>query len=113
MTVQSLLNVSEALAGRQVLFIGSTGFLGKVALSMLLHRYGGQLKRIHVVVRRGSSPSAERRFFDRIVTSEAFKPLWELHRSSGGLDFLRDKCRLYDGDITRSQLGLSARQLEE
>ena len=35
------LDVAATLAGRRILFIGATGFVGKVALSMLLRRYPG------------------------------------------------------------------------
>jgi hypothetical protein len=33
------LDVAEILRGKHILLIGTTGFVGKVALSMLLHRY--------------------------------------------------------------------------
>ena len=33
------LDVGETLRGKHILFVGTTGFVGKVALSMLLHRY--------------------------------------------------------------------------
>ncbi|MHB8878633.1 MAG: SDR family oxidoreductase, partial [Myxococcaceae bacterium] len=58
-------DVAQVLTGKRILFTGATGFLGKVALSMLLHRYGRELSRVHVLVRKGSSTSAERRFFDK------------------------------------------------
>src|SRR6266849_3476082 len=71
----ALLNVGEVLSGKQILLTGCTGFLGKVTLSMLLHRYGEQLGRVHVLVRKGSSASAQQRFFDKVVTGEPFAPL--------------------------------------
>ena len=33
------LSITAAFEGKRVLFTGSTGFVGKVALSMLLHRF--------------------------------------------------------------------------
>jgi len=107
------LNVSEVFADKRILFVGATGFVGKVALSMLLDRYGEALERVVVVVRRGSSPSAERRFFDKIATSEAFKPLRDARGEDGALNFLRLKCTVLEGDVTDPLVGLSASQLEE
>ena len=63
------LEVARALTGKRVLFTGATGFLGKVALSMLLDRYGRELARVHVLVRKGSSLSSEARFFDKVAQS--------------------------------------------
>ena len=54
-------------------------FVGKVTLSMLLHRYGEVLGRVYVLVRRGSAASAERRFFDKVAPSEPFQPLRDHH----------------------------------
>lgn len=107
----SELNISEALAGKRILFVGATGFVGKVALSMLLHRYGEELDGVDVVVRRGSCSSAERRFFDKVVTSEPFKPIREA-RGEGAEAFFQAKCRVLDGDIALRQLGLASAQLE-
>ena len=59
------LDVTAILTGKRVLFAGATGFVGKVSLSMLLHRYGEQLDKVYVLVRRGSSKNAEVRFFDK------------------------------------------------
>jgi long-chain acyl-CoA synthetase len=66
---ESLLSVSDSLAGKRILLTGSTGFLGKVTLSMLLHRYGEVLDRVWVLVRRGSSSSASARFVEKVVRS--------------------------------------------
>ncbi|MBX7097801.1 MAG: AMP-binding protein [Myxococcaceae bacterium] len=100
------LAVGELLTGKRVLFTGATGFLGKVSLSMLLHRYGEQLDTVHVLVRKGSAASAKARFFDKVATSEPFEPLRALY---GGLtdDFLQKKCKVLDGDITDPWVGLS------
>ena len=59
------MNVAKTLTGKRVLFAGATGFVGKVSLSMLLHRYGDVLDKVYVLTRKGSCTSAERRFFER------------------------------------------------
>ena len=55
MNAEPTLHVGQVLARKGVLFLGATGFLGKVTLSMLLARYGEELDRIYVLSRRGSS----------------------------------------------------------
>ena len=81
-----MLSVSDAVAGKRVLLTGSTGFLGKVTLSMLLHRYGEVLGRVWVLVRRGSATSAEARFVEKVVRSDPFQPLRDAPRRRGGGD---------------------------
>ena len=107
------LNVAEVLAGKRILLTGCTGFVGKVALSMLLHRYGERVGRVYVVVRKGSSPTAEQRFFDKIAPSEPFAPIREQRGEEGAQQFLRSKCFVLQGDIVSERLGLSPESLEE
>src|SRR5258708_40128364 len=56
------LDVAEIMRGKHVLFVGTTGFVGKVALSMLLHRYP-DLGRVYCLVRPGAGATADERFF--------------------------------------------------
>src|SRR3954464_15896373 len=94
-------DVTHALTHKRLLFAGATGFVGKVSLSMLLHRYGDVLGRVHVLVRKGSSASAERRFYDKIISSEPFQPLRDKHGGEEGtLAFVRKLCVIHGGDIT-------------
>ncbi|WNG15103.1 AMP-binding protein [Cystobacter fuscus] len=106
------LNVTEVFTGKRLLFSGSTGFVGKVTLSMLLSRYGEQLDKLYVLVRKGSAPSAERRFFDKVATSEPFQPLRDAHGDEGALEFLRRKVQVLDGDITDPLMGLTPEQAD-
>jgi long-chain acyl-CoA synthetase len=101
------LDVSQALAGKHLLFVGATGFVGKVALSMLLHRYGRALGRVSVVVRRGSSASAEARFYGKILTGEPFRPLREEFGAAGAEAFVRSRVEVLEGDVTEPDFGLS------
>lgn len=107
------LNVREVLTGKRILFAGATGFVGKVSLAMLLSKYGDVLESVHVLVRKGSSASAERRFFDKIITSEPFQPLRDQHGTeAGAARFVEKKCRVLDGDITDPLMGLTPEQAE-
>ncbi len=108
MAVTSLgpLDVTAILTGKRVLFAGATGFVGKVSLSMLLHRYGEQLKKVYVLVRKGSSKNAEVRFYDKVVPSEPFLPIREKYGEEGAVTWLKNKCTILDGDITDPWMGM-------
>jgi long-chain acyl-CoA synthetase len=101
------LSLREIYRGRKVFILGATGFVGKVMLSMLLHRFP-ELGRAYVMVRRGSGTSSEQRFWTNVVTSPVFDPLREAHGGDAGMvAFLKEKVRVVDGDITETNLGLS------
>jgi long-chain acyl-CoA synthetase len=100
------LRISDILRGRNVFILGSTGFVGKVLLGMLLERFP-QIGRAYVMVRRGSGTDAESRFWNSVVTSPVFNPMREKHGGPDGLrKFLEQKVVVVDGDITEPNLGL-------
>src|SRR3954469_10517263 len=78
------LPISEILTGRNVFILGSTGFVGKVLLGMLLERFP-QIGRAYVMVRRGSGTDAESRFWKSVVTSPVFNPLRDKYGGAEGL----------------------------
>jgi hypothetical protein len=93
------LDIAETLRGKNILLIGSTGFVGKVAISMLLDRYP-EVGKIIALVRPGMGNTAEDRFFKKVSTSPAFDPLRE--RYGSGFDaYLHDKVFPVGGDIGR------------
>ena len=100
------LDVTAILTGKRVLFAGATGFVGKVSLSMLLHRYGEELEKVYVLVRKGSSRDANARFFDKVVPSEPFLPLREKYGEAEATAWLNKKCVILDGDITDPWMGM-------
>ncbi|HEY0710901.1 MAG TPA: SDR family oxidoreductase, partial [Polyangia bacterium] len=61
----SPLSLHEIFNGRGIFILGATGFVGKVLLSMLLHRFE-ELRRVYVMVRRGSGTSSEDRFWNSV-----------------------------------------------
>src|SRR3954471_2168833 len=107
------LSPSEIFRGRKLLILGSTGFVGKVLLSMLLDRFP-QIGRAYVMVRRGSGTDSEARFWQSVVTSPAFDPLRDKHGGKDALAaFLREKVTVVDGDITEPNLGMSEELAEK
>src|SRR4051812_11753333 len=100
------LDVTATLTGKRVLFAVATGFVGKVSLSMLLHRYGEQLEKVYVLVRKGSSKNAVTRFYDKVVPSEPFLPIREKYGEKETVEWLKKKCEILDGDITDPWMGM-------
>ncbi|MBT8493510.1 MAG: SDR family oxidoreductase, partial [Deltaproteobacteria bacterium] len=82
-----------------ILIIGITGFVGKVALSMLLRRYPN-VGKVFALVRPGAGNTASERFFSKVAKSPAFDPLRELW-GDGYESFLREKVEPIPGDIGR------------
>src|SRR2546426_11362511 len=96
---------TEIYQDRKVFLIGSTGFLGKVTLSMLLHRFPN-VGRVYVTVRARSQEESETRFWNNVITAPPFNPLRERYGSA--LDgFIRDKVVIVGGDIAETNLGFS------
>ncbi len=93
------LDVAATLEGKRILLIGTTGFVGKVALAMLLERYPG-IGKIYCLVRPGAGNTAEERFYKKVAGSEAFKPLRDKH-GDGLQAFLESKIVAIPGDIGR------------
>src|SRR5438874_6825583 len=99
------LDVGETLAGKRILFVGSTGFVGKVALSLLLRRYPN-IGRVFVLVRPGAGSSAEDRFFRKVAGSPVFDPIREVW--GAGFDaFLHEKVEPLPGDASRPLLNFT------
>jgi long-chain acyl-CoA synthetase len=110
LAVASEIDLSEVFRGREILVTGVTGFLGKVALTMLLDRYPG-IGRIHVLVRPRAGGTAEDRFFGRVIDTPPFRPLRERHGDRFE-EFLRDKCRPIAGDVSEPLLGIPEQEIE-
>jgi long-chain acyl-CoA synthetase len=98
-------SVRRAFAGKHVMLIGVTGFIGKVWLANTLLDLP-EVKRIYLLIRRQKSNPAERRFEKMIEESPVCDPLFE--RYGGKLShFLREKIEVVEGDVTQPGLGLS------
>jgi long-chain acyl-CoA synthetase len=104
------LSPTEIYNGRNVFIIGATGFVGKVALSMLLHRFPG-VGRVYVTVRARSKEESETRFWNNVITAPPFDPLRERYGAAFE-DFIRDKVRVVGGDIGEERLGFSEEEAQ-
>lgn len=106
------LDVSATLNGRSLLVVGATGFLGKVWLAMLLHRYP-EIGRLYVMVRSKKGLDAESRFWSEIAPSPVFDPIREQKPGASFDRFLQEKITVVDGDVGWAKLGLSDALLNE
>src|SRR5258705_7263095 len=104
------LSPTEIYQDRSIFLIGSTGFLGKVTLSMLLHRFPN-IGKIYVTVRARSQEESETRFWNNIITAPPFDPLRERYGSA--LEgFVRDKVIVRGGDIAETNFGYTEEQAQ-
>src|SRR5215813_1920226 len=104
------LSPTEIFKGRKIFLIGSTGFLGKVTLSMLLHRFPN-IGRVYVTVRARSQEESEARFWNNVITAPPFDPLRD--RYGNALEgFLRDKVAIVGGDIAEPNIGFTEEEAQ-
>jgi thioester reductase-like protein len=99
------LSVRSALAGKHVMLIGVTGFIGKVWLVNTLTDLP-QIGRIYLLIRRQKSNPAAQRFEKLVEGSPVFDPLFKRY----GMDlarFLSEHVEIIEGDVTELGLGLS------
>lgn len=99
------LSVRRAFAGKHVMLIGVTGFIGKVWLVNTLMELP-EIGRIYLLIRRQKSNPALRRFEKLVEESPVFDPLYARY----GADlsrFLRERVEIIEGDVCQPGLGLA------
>ncbi|MBL8125777.1 MAG: AMP-binding protein [Pyrinomonadaceae bacterium] len=99
------LSPTEIFKGKKIFFIGGTGFVGKVTLSMLLHNFP-DVGKVYATVRARDEHESTIRFWTSIVTSHTFDPLREKYGDKFE-DFIREKVVPVNGDVGNEYLGLS------
>lgn len=103
------LSVRNAFAGKHVMLIGVTGFIGKVWLANTLMDLP-QIGRIYLLIRRQKSNPAGQRFERMLEESPVFDPLYE--RLGNNLaQFIRDHVEVVEGDVSQPDLGISSEVL--
>ncbi len=98
------LAVRESLAGKHIMLVGVTGFIGKVWLVDLLERIP-DIGKITLLIRRNRTTSAQRRFEKIVEESPTFDRLHEIHNSNLGA-FVHEKVEVVEGDVSLPGLGL-------
>ncbi len=103
-------SVQQAFSGKQLLLVGSTGFIGKVWLAILLQDLQDICK-IYLLIRRQGARSAVQRFEKMVAESPVFKTLHERYSEKLG-DYLGEKLEILEGDVGEPQLGLDNKTAE-
>ena len=104
------LSPTEILKDRRVFVIGATGFVGKVTLSMLLHRFPN-IGKVYVTVRARSQEESEARFWNNVITAPPFDPVRERYGDAFE-EYIRDKVAVVGGDIAEANLGFTEDEAE-
>ena len=100
------LSVRRALAGKHIMLIGVTGFIGKVWLVNLLTDLP-EIGRVYLLIRRQKSNPAVRRFEKLVEESPVFDPLHERYGANLP-NFIADRLEVVEGDASQPGLGLDA-----
>jgi thioester reductase-like protein len=104
------LSVRAALAGKHVMLIGVTGFIGKVWLVNMLMDLP-EIGRIYLLIRRQKSNPAQHRFEKLVEDSPVFDPLYKRY-GVGLARFLRERVEVVEGDVSQPELGLAPESSE-
>src|SRR5437588_9632612 len=104
------LSPTEIFNGRKIFLIGGTGFLGKVTLSMLLHRFPN-IGRVYVTVRARSQEESETRFWNNVISAPPFDPVRDKYGPAFD-EFIRDKVAIVGGDIAEDNLGFTEEEAQ-
>jgi long-chain acyl-CoA synthetase len=102
------IDVAAIFRKNGILLIGATGFMGKATVALLLDRYP-DLKKLYVLCRAKPGRSAEQRFYGETANSPAMAPSVE----KLGLDFVRSKIQVLEGDVSEPLCGLSPDRVKE
>ncbi len=105
------LSPTEIFKNKKIFFIGGTGFVGKVTLSMLLNNFP-DVGRVYATVRARDAAESLNRFWASVVTSPTFDPLREKY-GDGFEDFIREKLVPVNGDVGNEFLGLEETEAEK
>ncbi len=105
------LSPTEIFKGKKIFFIGGTGFVGKVTLSMLLHNFP-DIGKVYATVRARDAAESSNRFWTSVVTSPTFDPLREKY-GDGFEKFIREKVVPVNGDVGNEFLGLDEKSAKK
>ena len=98
------LSVRKALAGKRIMLIGVTGFIGKVWLANTLLDLP-EIEKLYLLIRRQKSNPAQKRFEKMMEESPVFDPVFEKYGDSLGA-LLAQKIEVVEGDVSQPNVGL-------
>ena len=98
-------SVRRSLAGKRVMLIGVTGFIGKVWLANTLMDLP-EIGKLYLLVRGQKANPAQSRFENMVEESPVFDPLFDRYGDGLGA-LLAQKIEVVEGDVSQPDLGLS------
>jgi len=98
------LSVRQTLAGKNILLIGVTGFIGKVWLAQILSEVP-QIGKIYLLIRRQRTTTSQRRFEKIFEESPVFDPLQEQFGDRFA-EYVNDRVEVVEGDVSQPGLGI-------
>ena len=105
------LSVRRTLAGKKILLIGVTGFIGKVWLAQLLNEVP-QIGKIYLLIRRQRATTSQRRFEKIFEESPVFDPLQE-RLGERFAEFVSERVEVIEGDVSQPGLGIAPERREQ
>jgi thioester reductase-like protein len=104
------LSIRGTLAGKNILLIGVTGFIGKVWLAQLLSEVP-KIGKIYLLIRRQRTTTSQRRLEKIFEESPVFDRLQEC-LGDRFADFVAERVEVVEGDVSQPGLGM-ARETQE
>src|SRR4029078_7865867 len=104
------LSPTEIYRDRRIFLIGSTVFLGKVTLSMLLHRFPN-IGKVYVTVRARSQEESEARFWNNFILAPPCDPVRERYGDNFD-EFIRDKIAIFGFYVAEEILGFTEQEAD-
>ena len=98
-------SVRRALAGKKVMLIGVTGFIGKVWLANTLMDLP-EIGKLYLLIRGQKANPGQSRFEKMVEESPVFDPLFDRYGDGLGA-LLAKKLEVVEGDVSQPDLGLS------
>jgi len=102
--LEARLSVPAAFRGKHVMFIGVTGFIGKVWLANTLMNLP-DVGQIYLLIRRQKSNPAQSRFEKLIDESPVFDPLYAKYGHKL-LQFINQRVQVIEGDVSQPAFGV-------
>jgi long-chain acyl-CoA synthetase len=103
---QERLSVRKALAGKRILLIGVTGFIGKVWLANTLIDLP-EIGKLYLLIRGQKANPGQKRFEKMLEESPVFDPVFEKYGDQLPA-LLADKVEVVEGDVSQPAMGLDA-----
>ena len=105
--MQSLIDVAQTFRQTEIFFTGVNGFVGKIILGLLLHRYP-DFKHLHVLIRPRRNLSANQRFEKEVLCSPALERVVARYPKQA----LITKITVWSGDTSLPNGGLGESEVE-